>query len=335
MKKVQIFTLCGYFNYGNRLQLFSLAKVVSEMGFQVTVYWPNRLISIIKELIKYYTPIRLLFKKEGKIRRFTMQNIPKATSRQNAEYSIVGSDQVWNLELFQDLPYLLDVPNESTKISYAASLGLETLTSEQKNLFKESLKKYTSISVREKSAIQLLQPLTSHPIKVVLDPTLLLGVEEYGQLEKRPKQLSADEKYVLCYILGNREYQSKIEQFAKKEGYRIITFSDQRDSNFGVEEFLYLIHNAELVCTDSFHACVFSFIFERPFIVFRRTGKETNMYSRIRDFVSLFHLEQHEYNGGKITKDSLAKDYAESKQILEDEKEKSLAFLRTALGVKK
>lgn len=48
-----------------------------------------------------------------------------------------------------------------------------------------------------------------------------------------------------------------------------------------------------MVITDSFHACVFSMIFETPFVVFERNkaGEKGNMNSRIYDFLEEYHLE--------------------------------------------
>lgn len=34
----------------------------------------------------------------------------------------------------------------------------------------------------------------------------------------------------------------------------------------GPSEFIYMISHAKLILTDSFHACVFSFIFEKPLL---------------------------------------------------------------------
>jgi hypothetical protein len=203
----------------------------------------------------------------------------------------------------------------------------------QKQKFKEALKKYNAISVREQSAKDLLQPLTDKKIEVVLDPTLLLDKTEYSKLERKPRNIKPGENYVLCYILGNRDHQEAIKKFAKGKNYKTIYFSDKRDSCYGVEEFLYLIHHAQLICTDSFHACVFSFIFERPFIAFRRTGKENYMYTRLQNLIDTFKLKNREFNGKEITKENLEVDYAGAKKILKKEQKKSLNFLKRALEI--
>ena len=331
---VGIFTINGYHNYGNRLQLFALATVLKEFGFSTRVFWP-KFLHRTKNLVLRNMPFtRAKFKKERKLRKFTKRCLPKSSKCRNIKYSVVGSDQVWNPKWFHHSQYLLDVPNDSIKVSYAASMGVDVLTKEQSRVFKKYLQDYTAISVREESARELLQSLTNKPIKVVLDPTLLLEVDAYESLEKRPRNIESDEKYILCYVLGGREYMNAIKKFADEHNYRIILFSDKEGSDYGIEEFLYLIHHAELICTDSFHACIFSFIFERPFVIFRRSGGADYMYSRLQNLVDVFHLQNHEYNGKSITKKNLLTDYEKGKQILKKEREKSLKFLKSALGIK-
>lgn len=330
-----IFTIKGYFNYGNRLQLFALASVIARFDKDILVYEPKNIKNKLKEFMKYTIPFRMKDRKERKIKYFSKKYIPKVTHSKNYGCAIVGSDQVWNPEWFNGQLYLLNIPNGVENISYAASIGVENLTDGQKKIFKEALKNYRAISVREKSAKELLQPLTEKKIEVVLDPTLLLDKAEYEKLEKRPKNIAEGEKYILCYMLGDHDHQLAIERFAKKNNYRLIVFSDKEGSSYGVEEFLYLIDHAELICTDSFHACVFSFIYDRPFIAFKRTGEADYMYSRLRNFMDIFNLEKHEYDGFDINKEKLECDYTKGKKILAKEREKSLRFLKEALGKKR
>ena len=332
--KVNIVTINGYHNYGNRLQLFALSNIIKQFGGEVFVYWPKRFRTKVKELIKYDTPLRVKNKKETKLRRFTRKNMPKVSNCCSVDYCVVGSDQVWNPNWLDKRQYLLDVPCDGKVISYAASMGVDVLTKEQSQIFKKYLKNYDTLSVREKSAKKILQPLIDKPIEVVLDPTLLLDASVYKNLEKKPHNIKTGEKFILCYILGGREYMDTIKKFADEYNYRIILFSDKEGSDYGIEEFLYLVHHAELICTDSFHACAFSFIFERPFVIFRRSGGADYMYSRLQNLVDVFHFYNHEYNGKNITKKNLLTDYEESKRILKREQKKSLNYLKNALGIK-
>ena len=326
-----IFTLNGYFNYGNRLQLFALGKILKKSDDNILTYCPKTLLQRIRMFLKYNTFLKYVFKKEMKLKKFTKKYTPK-TSNNVTGYIVVGSDQVWNPDYFENAPYLLTGIDIATKISYAASIGREQLSSAELDDFRNALRNYKAISVRERSAKELLQPLTDKKIEVVLDPTLLLDKIEYERLEKRPRDIAEGERYILCYILGDSDYQLTIEKFAKENNCRVISFSDKKGSNYGVEEFLYLIHHAELVCTDSFHACVFSFIFNKPFVAFRRTGEANYMYSRLQNFIDTFKLKNREYNGSGITKKNLSCDYTEGRKILKKEQEKSLKFLEEALG---
>lgn len=328
---ISIFTLNGYFNYGNRLQLFALNKVISNMSYEAVINWRKTIPKKIVHFLKTKTLLKFYYKKEARLYSFTKERIGEEKNTTNYRLAIVGSDQVWNpgfITAYNNMP----IKNPNNRIvSYAASMGVEELTPKQIDYYKIMLEDYSAISVREQSAKKLLQPLTNKKIEVVLDPTLLLDKSEYEALEKKPKKLAEDEKYVLCYILGNRDHEAAIEKFAKEKGYRTIYFSDKRDSSYGIEEFLYLIHHAQLICTDSFHACVFSFIFERPFAAFRRTGKENYMYTRLQNLIDTFKLKNREFNGKEITKDNLEVDYTEAKKILKKEQKKSLDFLKGAL----
>ena len=325
-----IFTLNGYFNYGNRLQAFAMAKILRNFDTDVNAYWSRRFRAKIKEFLKYYTPLRFKYRKELKLKKFTKKYMP-ITSVCDDVISIIGSDQVWNPDYFKNAIYLLNGNSNGINISYAASMGVEVLADNQKEMFRKALKNYKAISVREKNAKELLQPLTDKKIEVVLDPTLLLNKTEYEEIEKKPRNIKLGEKYVLCYILGDPEYKKMVENFASKNDYRVIMFSDKKNSNYGIEEFLYLIHHAELVCTDSFHASVFSFIFDRPLLIFKRSGVANYMYSRLQNLVDTFKLTSCEFNGVEISKENLSANYAEGKKILKKEREKSLKFLKNAL----
>ena len=84
---------------------------------------------------------------------------------------MVGSDQVWNPDHFDEV-YLLDfVPDNIRKISYASSIGVEQLPETLKGKYKKYLKRFDSISVRESKAADVIEKLVNKPVDVVLDPT--------------------------------------------------------------------------------------------------------------------------------------------------------------------
>lgn len=149
-KKVSIITLNGYSNYGNRLQLFALSDVVSSLGCDVSVVWPQKVSKMIKGLIKRSPIFRSFFKKEYKLWRFTKKYVVNNDDK-NEEYVIVGSDQVWNPEYIAKNSYLVP-KDKKNKISYAASMGVDDLQLDQKRFFSNMISDFIAISVREQSA---------------------------------------------------------------------------------------------------------------------------------------------------------------------------------------
>lgn len=217
---------------------------------------------------------------------------------------ITGSDQVWN-PAFYSSAYLLDfVPKDRVKMSYAASLSVFSLIDEQRARFRESLANYNAVSVREKDAVSLLQDLSPVPVEWVLDPTLLLEREQW---EGVSSDRTVDEKYIFAYFLGeDLVHRQLTEEFAREHNLRIISmpyiwgkyrkcdrkFGDLRLFDVTPQDFLAFVKNADYIFTDSFHAVVFSILFQKQFFAFQRTDFE-GMGSRLYSLTQLFDVQSH------------------------------------------
>lgn len=192
-----------------------------------------------------------------------------------ADVYITGSDQVWNSIWNQgiDRSYFLDfAPAGKPRIAFSASIGREQLDTEEIPETKRLLEKYSAISVREQSAVELL---ASMDIKstLVLDPTLMLEAEEWRKLATKQKR---EKPYILIYQLNpNPQMDQYAEQLAQKKNWEIIRIgfgrSDRRKGGKcvmlpSVEEFLGLFCDAACVLTDSFHATAFSLNLGTDFI---------------------------------------------------------------------
>lgn len=260
---------------------------------------------------------------------------------------ITGSDQVWNLEWYNPIFFLAFVPNEKTKISYAASMAMDALTKKQANLIKKHLKGFQSVSVRETDSVSLLKSISPVTVKFVLDPTLLLSQEDW---DKVCADRFIEDDYVFCYFLGSNPNERKIaEEFAKKRGLKLVAIppidilSKTQDERFGdmqlydasPEQFLSLIKHAKYVFTDSFHAVVFSNIYQKQYFVFNRSAK-AEMSSRITDITALFHQEER-FCAGKEREnftyvESLSDiDYTKENKDFEKLKRESIEFLEKNL----
>lgn len=344
MKKIGIITLTGYFNYGNRLQNYALTKVLEKEGYEVYTIWNNSLKEQIKNKVKTMCFFKKKYHKTKYFYKFSKRNMKEFYLKNNDlsyfDYLVIGSDQVWNPKYIDENNFLLYKPTINQNVfSYAASLGVENIPEKYHSKFIDALKNYKAISVREESGKKAISKVTDKKIEVVLDPTLLLNSKEWLEIQKKPKKMEKKEKYILCYFLGEPKESEKnsIKEYAKKNNYKIINLTDPNDDYYstGPEEFVYLINNSIMVCTDSFHACVFSFIFNKPFVVFKRKGCSDYMYSRIDNLIKKFNLKNREYNGVNINDLNLMNNYEESYKILENEKSKSINYIIEALSGRK
>ncbi len=278
-------------------------------------------------------------------REYTIENIKDALD----EYDvfIVGSDQVWNPIWYYPPFFLSFAPSDVPKISYAASVSQTELPDSVKAVYKEHLKDFIGVSVREKDAVGLLSDIS--PVEVVhtLDPTMLLGKDEWDEVAS--KRL-IDEKYVFCYFLGDdRNMRDVAKEFAAKKGLKLANTTHasglyhQNDLGYGdikltspsPEDFISLIKHAEYVFTDSFHASVFSLIYGREFFVFERAGHRA-MGSRIYSLTDLFDVKERFCdNSEKATTGYIESlkpiDYSKDFPKFNEMKERSVEFLKTNL----
>lgn len=269
---------------------------------------------------------------------------------------ICGGDQIWidckKMPWFRTedsrVFTLRFVPDKVKKISYAPSMAVLELTEEFKKEFCIGVNRLDRVSVREKRSLPVLRKLTDKPVTVVVDPVLLLKESDWL---KEINCSGKKGKYILCYLLSDSISQRKATtKLSKKLNYKIITFphilhnivrkcdlffGDIRDYSSGPREFIELIKNAEMVITDSFHACVFSMIFKTPFAVFERgnTDEKGDMNSRIYDFLEEYHLENQLVTEKELTEmQEIPKiDFTYAHEHWEKRREESLKYLKNAL----
>lgn len=365
MDKVGIITFHNAHNYGATLQVYALQKTLNNMGFDAKVInYNNKIITNQYKLIKYSKKnpikcVKLLYKsfknyKNNKMRYIKFEDFINNKLKLTKEYEnlesdfpkmdcyITGSDQVWNLDIVGELSnaYTLNFGEEKTKrISYAASVG-DALQIRKNNMeFKKKIENLDYISVREEDAKDELQNIIKKPIEVVLDPTLLLKQEDWNKeilVENKEK-----EKYILAYVVeADAEYIKIVNDLSKKTGLKIIHFelinpgyNNVLKSAYteGPLEFINYIKNAEYIVATSFHATVFSIIFNKKFFIIphKKTGaRVTNLLNKLEIRDRIFHnLDDFE----NINYD-LEINWELVNKKLEKEREKSLEWLNKAIN---
>jgi len=272
-------------------------------------------------------------------------------SAKRAEAVLVGSDQLWlptNIEA--DYTTLNFVPEEITKISFATSFGIAELPKIQAEKAAKFLKRFNYLSVREQSGYILIEKLIHKSPTLVCDPVLLITAQQWRNYIT--KNSPPEHKYIFCYLLGKeRSHYRWAKELAEYTGLKIIAFTnldtyikladeivDVPYYNASPFELISLIANAEHVCTDSFHATVFSLMFHKQVYTFKRFTKKTAMSTngRLESLYKLFENDKPFINADtpiesaiESTPNHCAVDKAFSKL-----REISVNFLSEALNVK-
>lgn len=258
---------------------------------------------------------------------------------------MVGSDQTWNPNVGgnPDSFYLSFVPYGKLRASYAPSISITDLTKEQESRLKVLLKDIQFLSCREKKGSLLLERILDRQVETVVDPTLLLNSIQWRNYQKTIKIPCS---YILQYLLGySSEQRDYIKRLSKKLGLPIVVipanYKDMSDKNAmwcGPSEFLYLIDNASLVCTDSFHGSVFSVNFRKPVYTFfkHKRGDKLSENSRIIDLYEAFGLSSRIIENYTVLPDldSIEIDYSKCSGLIDNAIENSKEYLNKILSTR-
>lgn len=351
MKKIAIITIFDENNYGNRLQNFATQEILKEHGFKVstlpnTAYYNNQI-----NLFKYYLKKIInqlsycFFKKNKRLKNFKafdkkyietgkfihIKNTYKIVDRY--DYFICGSDQIWNPYFSRLSPIdLLTFSPKEKNIALAASFGVSQLEDQHKKICKDALSNFKAISVRENQAKNIIHDIGFSNCTVLIDPTMMIDYDKWCSIEAKPSYLKKD--FLVVYYLGEISETRKtfINKISHDNDLDIIYLCDinfPQYYNSGPDEFIYLVHHAKLVITDSFHACVFSILFKTPFYVFEREDDNVKMNSRIETLLSTFDLKDRLIKS--YDSYDLEVDYSNIDLILNNERNKFNNFLDTSL----
>lgn len=315
--KIGILSIYLHTNYGGVLQAYALQTYLKEMGHEAIIidggnYVNNSSVGdcfriihwLLVETKKGHWPNLYkcpLFNNHN-LKHFIIQNMNlmkqhcvKDIKSENFDAIIVGSDQVWRkYSHIKDMAYYyLDFTSDwpIRRISYAASFGSDDwlYSADETIRCSNMLKKFAGISVREFEGRTLCKKYLHAEAEVVIDPTLLLSKEHYSNF---CNDIKFHSRNFLTYILDKDENKYKslniLEGFLGKRAYEInrVNVFGQKPS---IESWLSCFKNAEFIFTDSFHGCVFSIIFNKPFIVYSNPIRGT---SRFKTLLNLLGLQE-------------------------------------------
>lgn len=351
--KVGIITLLGN-NYGGILQAYALNHKLKEIGVETINI--NFELTKKKKTIKSKIQDVVYMQRNNKFKQFKKMYLnlsPKVNAKNinedrfKCDAYIAGSDQIWNQQIPMEdrRAFFLDFVKYAKKISYAASVGRDTIEETEKEIIKKLLDNFDAISIREKTGVNLYQPLTKNKIQNVLDPTLLLTSSEWDDVAKEEK---INQEYIFSYTLGaDKNTLTSIDEISTELKTKIVEISYKKNfkneikniNNAGPKEFIGLIKNSKYVVTNSFHGMVFSILYKKDFWVFKRG----NMNSRIYDLLAILGLQDRIVDVDDVDKNEGQESIKWDQKInyetvykkLEEEKEQSIIYLKEALAISK
>ncbi len=381
--KIGILTFHYYINYGSALQSYALQESIRNLGYQVELInyiqvdgKARQLLGKIKNKsldmfcacwwkvngnINFYN-LKSNIRKDFESRKRCFQSFfsqyyklsPEVFSRGELQaisrrYTDVlcGSDQILNFRhSHYHMEYLLNFLDDNiNKISYAASIGVKKVPVFWKWIYRKFLMNFKAISVRETTAVNIVQRVTGKKIELVLDPTMLLSREQW---ERLVKGIKIDEEYIFCYFLGHDktniqyvEYLGKVLKLPIVIIKHLVPHCSNAYEKLGdivlnevsPNEFLGLIENAKYVCTDSFHGSVFSILFQKNFLSFNRYNNRSRKSENVRidSLLTLLNIDRLVTRKEDLNKIKKEIDYDLIQRKLDKEKKKSIEFLRSNL----
>lgn len=321
-------------NYGQLLQCWALQQYLKQLGHEpflirYSFYKKFTLLQLARKIAKsILTPSNVKQKEisyvqKNRIRCFNefrdkhikqteiiyhsisdlQRNPPEATAY------IVGSDQIWNpffLKYKHYSAYWLDFGDDKVKrIAYAASYGTDECPPSLQGKLMRQLARFDAISVREESGIAISAE-AGRQAAHVLDPTLLLSMDDYFTLTANVPARKSPYIYIYSINIANKEdiRWSEFCTFATEQHFSpIVTpasgylpgrelFEDVEYCYATIPQWISLIQHSKLVVTTSFHGVVFSILLHKHFVYFPLSGTNSKGNSRVLNLLSKVGLSE-------------------------------------------
>lgn len=275
---------------------------------------------------------------------YSSEQLARYVRRKGFDALVFGSDQVWRKAyspcITDYFGGFLEEPSRIPRIAYAASFGSDEWEGNdlETSICAKLAKGFRAISVRETSGEILCRELFGVEATHVLDPTMLLDRKDYEALVINSRTAPCMGN-LNCYVLDqNVAVDAIIRQCTEALNlcpfYTNETNTKERVYQPSVEEWLRGFMDAKLVITDSFHACVFSILFQKPFIVW---GNSSRGMARFESLLAMFELQDRlvtslaDFDSRK--EELLAPmNYDHIAEVLGSWRKKSIDFLKSNLN---
>lgn len=305
-------------NYGSILQAYALQRHLRDEGLDVeNIDLHPTVLQKVLNMIRQHNPLTIfkdkwvafrtrcackdwsaIASKEAKFNEFLSREFNLTSKYRkfddlkelSGKYDayICGSDQIWSPMLLSPSYYFDFLGAADKRISYACSFGMSSIPSAKQQRIKGWLNRYDAISVREDAGLKIVKELTGRDAVLNVDPTMLLDASSWNKVVGEKPCVEGN--YIFCYFLSyHKDQWEKSLKIAREKCLKVVVVPTTRETysipnatiieDAGPEDWVNLVKNACMVCTDSFHGCVFSIIYKRQFVVFKRFA-DTNKLSQ-------------------------------------------------------
>ena len=167
---------------------------------------------------------------------------------------------------------------------------------------------------------------------------MLLSKDDYVDLIEK-SDVPKSKGNLFCYILDNTDEKMNVVKNIEKQRHLSPFFMNGDCGNWTedlekriqppIESWLRAFYDSEFIVTDSFHACVFSILFHKQFLVI---GNKERGLARIYSLLSMFGLEDRLTSDTGLDINRMKTiDYDRVDEILAKHREESRTFLIQAL----
>ncbi len=369
-EKILLTTVFSAFNYGSSLQALAGKHIIEKVGYECDLIKLKSLVKGRDIRIRKMLTIlfRSLYLKksnalktygssysktlvEGTERKFYdftdtyLKPVEASWSelKRMAEEAVAcfsGSDQIWNSStLYVDPLYYLRFASKYKRVALSPSFGRDFIADYNKKKMKKWISDYPYLSVREDSGVRLIKKLTGRDATHLLDPTLIINSAEWRRIlfiKDKPKD------YILAYFLDEPSYSVKecLKELKEKFKCRIKAIPYKFDDmNYcdeliaaGPKEFVELVANAKVVCTDSFHGTVFAMNMHTPFFTFEREyGSANNQSERVLSILRKVGMLDR-YQPKNVVEELNNSDFEHSEAVLNVERKQAYDYVNNAIN---
>lgn len=287
IRTVGVLTFHRCINYGSYWQARCLVEGLRARGLKVSILdhrsaridrkeWrcalhPQQLALYGRiDVNRYATKVRKFLRAVSALPLSEPFALEESRTPRDHDLVLVGSDEVWNLRhpWYGGHRLFYGDGLDGRLASYAASFGNQNASEGLGSDWCGRLRRFESISVRDRNSKQLVDEALGQTATLVLDPCL-----QFARHIRSDAALPIEGPYVALYGHGfSGRFGRAVRDWADRRSVRVVSIGYRNDwadgqwIDAGPDEFAAFMANAKAVATNFFHGCIFALVNGRPFV---------------------------------------------------------------------